>query len=215
MRRDPPIGAPRKLSDLPDNVVGMDLDVFWDLLDESTHAASDQRERRAWLTSRLALLLPGDIVGFEVLLSASRGRVNTFSHWHAAYVLCDGLCSAEQFFAFQSWLIGLGREVLGSVASCPDALAEVPAVRTLLAVGAQSWPDAAWPLWPGLERVPREAFFAATGRSLDRALAILGCVPVTDAGPFSGPVWDLDSPVEAAVRLPRLWELSGGQEKAA
>jgi hypothetical protein len=193
----------------------MDLDVFWDLLDESARATSDQHERRVWLTSRLAVLLPGDIVGFEVLLSASRGRVNTFSHWHAAYVLCDGLCSAEQFFAFQSWLIGLGRDVLASVAGCPDALAEVPAVRTLLAVGAESWPDAAWPLWEGLRRVTHDAFFAATGRSLTNALAILGCVPVTDAGPFSGAVWDLDSPLEAAVRLPRLRELSGGAEEAA
>ncbi|MGW6928513.1 DUF4240 domain-containing protein [Lentzea sp. NPDC054927] len=193
----------------------MDLDVFWDLLDESAHVTSDQHERRLWLTSRLAALLPGDIVGFEVLLSATRGRVNTFSHWHGAYVLCDGLCSAEQFFAFQSWLIGLGRGVLAEVASCPDALAEVPAVRTLLAVGAESWPDAAWPLWEGLERVTQDAFFAATGRSLAAALAVLGCVPVTDAGPFSGAVWDLDSPLEAAVRLPRLWELAQGFEEAA
>ncbi|MDX8030328.1 DUF4240 domain-containing protein [Lentzea sp. BCCO 10_0856] len=193
----------------------MDLDVFWDLLDESARVTSDQQERRVWLTSRLAALLPGDIVGFEVLLSATRGRVNTFSHWHAAYVLCDGLCSAEQFFAFQSWLIGLGRGVLGAVAGCPDELAEVPAVRTLLAVGAESWPDAAWPVWEGLERVAREAFFAATGRSLANALAVLGCVPVTDAGPFSGAVWDLDSPLEAAVRLPRLWELAQGFEEAA
>lgn len=193
----------------------MDLDVFWELLDQSASASSDQRERRVWLTSRLAALPPGDICGFETLLSASRGRVNTFAHWHAAYVVCDGLCSAEDFFGFQSWLIGLGRPVLASVASCPDALAEVPAVRTLLAVGAQSWPDAAWPRWEGLQWVASEAFFAATGRSLGTALAALGHVPVTDAGPFTGPVWDLDSPVEAAVRLPRLWELSGGAEAAA
>ncbi|NKE62471.1 DUF4240 domain-containing protein [Lentzea sp. PSKA42] len=193
----------------------MDLDVFWGLLEQSASVTSDQQERREWLTSRLALLPPGDICGFETLLTASRGRVNTFSHWHAAYVLCDGLCSAERFFAFQSWVIGLGRSVLASVAACPDALAEVPAVRTLLAVGAESWPDAAWPLWEGLDRVAHDAFFAATGRSLDNALAILGYVPVTDAGPFTGPVWDLDSPLEAAVRLPRLWELSGGMEEAA
>ncbi|MDX8055437.1 DUF4240 domain-containing protein [Lentzea sp. BCCO 10_0798] len=193
----------------------MDLDVFWALLDQSASASSDQYERRVWLTSRLALLPPGDICGFETFLSASRGRVNTFLHWHAAYVLCDGVCSADRFFEFQSWLIGLGREVLASVAASPDALADVPAVRMLLAVGAQSWPDAAWPLWEGLSGVAREAFFVVTGRSLDNALAILGHVPVTDAGPFTGEVWDLDSPVEAAVRLPRLWELSGGLEEAA
>ncbi|MCP2244571.1 DUF4240 domain-containing protein [Lentzea aerocolonigenes] len=193
----------------------MDLDVFWGLLDQSASVTSDQRERRDWLTSRLALLPPGDICGFETLLSASRGRVNTFSHWHAAYVLCDGLCSAERFFAFQSWLVGLGRSVLASVSACPDALAEVPAVRTLLAVGAQSWPDAAWPLWEGLDRVPHDAFFTATGQSLREALTALGHVPVTDAGPFTGPVWELDSPLEAAVRLPRLWELATGLSEAA
>jgi hypothetical protein len=135
-----------------------------------------------WLTSRLALPPPGDICGFQTLLSASRGRVNTFLHWHAAYVLCDGLCSADRLFEFQSWLIGLGREVLASVAASPDALADVPAVRTLLAVGAQSWPDAAWPLWEGLSGVAREAFFVVTGRSLDNALAILGRVPVDGRG---------------------------------
>ncbi|WP_394619134.1 DUF4240 domain-containing protein [Lentzea sp. JNUCC 0626] len=193
----------------------MDLDLFWALLDESACVTSDQSERAAWLVSRLSLLPASDICGFETLLSASRGRVNTFSHWHAAYVLCDGLCSADRFFAFQSWLIGLGRPVLASVASCPDALADVPAVRILLAVGAESWPDAAWPMWEELSGVARQAFFTATGRSLDNALAILGHVPVTDAGPFGGEVWDLDSPVEAAVRLPRLWELSGGVEEAA
>ncbi|MGI5499428.1 DUF4240 domain-containing protein [Lentzea sp. CA-135723] len=193
----------------------MDLDLFWALLDESAYATSDQRERAAWLVSRLSSLPAGDICGFETLLSATRGRLNTFSHWHAAYVLCDGLCSADRFFAVQSWLIGLGRTVLASVASCPDALADVPAVRTLLAVGAESWPDAAWPTWDGLAGVAREAFFVVTGRSLDNALAILGHVPVADAGPFAGEVWDLDSPVEAAVRLPRLWELSRGLEEAA
>jgi hypothetical protein len=203
------------LSDPFDSVVGMDLDVFWGLVEHSATATSDQHERRAWLTSRLALLPPGDICGFETLLSASRGRVNTFSHWHAAYVLCDGLCSADQFFGFQSWLVGLGRSVLGEVAACPDALADVPAVRTLLAVGAESWPDSAWPFWPGLERVAHDAYFTATGRSLAEALRVLGCVRVTDAGPFTGAVWDLDSPLEAAVRLPRLWQLSGGLEEAA
>lgn len=193
----------------------MDLDVFWDLVESSASATSDQHERRLWLTSRLAALRPADILGFETLLSASRGRVNTFSHWHAAYVLCDGLCSAEQFFAFQSWLVGLGRSVLREVAACPDSLAGVPAVRTLLAVGADSWPDSAWPMWAGLGRVAHDAFFTATGRSLENALTVLGCVRVTDAGPFPGPVWDLDSPLEAAVRLPRLWELSIGLEEAA
>ncbi|GGU14724.1 DUF4240 domain-containing protein [Lentzea flava] len=193
----------------------MDLDVFWDLLDRSAAVTSDQHERTVWLTLRLAGSPPGDILGFETLLSASRGRVNTFSHWHAAYVLCDGMCSAEQFFSFQSWLVGLGRSVLGSVAACPDALADVPAVRTLLAVGAESWPDGAWPFWAGLGRVAHDAFFAATGRSLENALRVLGCVRVSDAGPFTGSVWDLDSPVEAALRLPRLWQLSGGLEEAA
>jgi len=203
------------LSDPSDSVAGMDLDVFWGLVEHSTTTSSDQHERRAWLTSRLALLPPADICGFETLLSASRGRVNTFSHWHAAYVLCDGLCSAEQFFSFQSWVVGLGRSVLASVAACPDELAEVPAVRTLLAIGADSWPDSAWPMWDGLGRVAHDAFFTATGRSLENALTVLGCVRVTDAGPFTGPVWDLDSPLEAAVRLPRLWELSRGLEEAA
>ncbi|KJK43805.1 hypothetical protein UK23_31780 [Lentzea aerocolonigenes] len=193
----------------------MDLDVFWDLVESSATATSDQHERRLWLTSRLAALPPADILGFETLSSASRGRVNTFSHWHAAYVLCDGLCSAEQFFAFQSWVVGLGRSVLREVAAVPDALADVPAVRTLLAVGADSWPDSAWPLWAGLGRVSHDAFFEATGRSLENALKVLGCVRVTDAGPFTGAVWDLDSPLEAAVRLPRLWELSQGLEEAA
>ncbi|MEV6235808.1 DUF4240 domain-containing protein [Lentzea sp. NPDC051838] len=193
----------------------MDLDVFWDLIERSRASTSDQHERRLWLTSQLASLPPAEILGFETLLSASRGRVNTFSHWHAAYVLCDGLCSLDQFFAFQSWVVGLGRSVLREVAAVPDALADVPAVRTLLAVGADSWPDSAWPLWPGLGRVSHDAFFESTGRSLENALKVLGCVRATEAGPFTGPVWDLDSPLEAAVRLPRLWELSAGMEEAA
>ena len=193
----------------------MDLDVFWGLVEHSASVTADQHERREWLTSRLASLPPGDISGFETLLSATRGRVNTFAHWHAAYLVCDGLCSADQFLAFQWWLVGLGRSVLSSVAASPDALAEVPAVRTLLAVGAESWPDGAWPLWEGLGHVAHDAFFAATGRSLENALAILGRVRVTDADPFAGPVWDVDSPLEAAVRLPRLWELASGLEEAA
>uniref|UniRef100_UPI0039BF41BF DUF4240 domain-containing protein n=1 Tax=Lentzea alba TaxID=2714351 RepID=UPI0039BF41BF len=211
----PPIGAGRKLSDPSDNVAGMDLDVFWGLLDRSASVTSDQQERSSWLSSQLALLPPADICGFETLLNASRGRVNTYAHFHAAYVVCDGLCSADQFLAFQWWLVGLGRSVLASVAACPDALADVPAVRTLLAVGAESWPDGAWPLWEGLGQVAHDAFFTATGRSLDNALAVLGRVRVTDADPFSGAVWDVDSPLEAAVRLPRLWELARGMEEAA
>ncbi|GAB2836811.1 hypothetical protein [Lentzea nigeriaca] len=108
-----------------------------------------------------------------------------------------------------SRLAGLGRSVIGEVAACPDA----PAVRTLLAVGAETWPDSTWPFWPGRAWVAHDAFFTATGRSLHDALRGLGCLRVGDAGPLTGAVWDLDSPVEAAQRLPRLRQLAIGLEE--
>ncbi|MET9226084.1 DUF4240 domain-containing protein [Lentzea sp. NPDC003310] len=181
----------------------MDVEGFWNLVDDAVAAAPDQEQR---LVSRLAALPPGEIADFAVLLDRERGRVDTWAHWQAATLICAGLCGMDSFFYFQAWLIGQGSRVFSSVAASPDALASVPAVRRLAALGTvDDWADEDWPEWESLYRVPDEAFGSG---DLDELLAMRGQTRAFDVDP-GGEEVEMEAPADIARRIPRLWSLFG------
>ena len=117
----------------------MDLNAFWAVVERSSAETSDQDERLEWLTAALS---GAEACEFALRLDEVRRRVDTWAHWHAADVICAGLCSDDGFFYFQAWLVGLGREVFEAVESSPDALAELPHVRMLASRGGvHAWAD--------------------------------------------------------------------------
>ena len=171
----------------------MDLNAFWALVERSSAETSDQDERLEWLTAALS---GAEACEFALRLDEVRRRVDTWAHWHAADVICAGLCSDDGFFYFQAWLIGLGREVFESVESSPDALASRG--------GVHAWADDEWPDWEGLDYVAAEAFDG----DLESALASRGVEVLVSPDP-AGEQWDFADPAEISARIPRLGALFG------
>ncbi|MDX8148486.1 DUF4240 domain-containing protein [Lentzea sp. BCCO 10_0061] len=187
----------------------MDAGGFWKLVDHAVAATADLEQRREWLSGRLALLPAGEIADFAVRLDEQRVRVDTWAHWQAATLICSGLCSGDGFFYFQAWLIGQGRSVFESVAASPDALADLPAVARLAALGpVDGWSDEDWPEWEVLYRVPDAAFEAVYAGDLDDLLASRGQARAFDVSPGGEDV-EMEDPVDIARRIPRLWALFG------
>ncbi|ANZ43306.1 hypothetical protein BBK82_36295 [Lentzea guizhouensis] len=186
----------------------MDLNAFWALLDRSASQTADQDARLEWLTASLASLPPAEIAGFALRVDELRRRVDTWGHWHAADLICAGLCSDDGFFYFQAWLIGLGRETFEAVAADPDALAEVPHVRHLAASGGvHAWPDDEWPDWEGLDHVASEALSGEPGSA--ELQELLGDHELLVSPEPSGEHWDFADPREIGRRVPRLGVLFG------
>ncbi|WP_434444477.1 DUF4240 domain-containing protein [Lentzea sp. E54] len=187
----------------------MDAGGFWKLVDHAVAQTADLEQRQEWLTGRLALLPAGEIADFAVRLDEQRQRVDTWAHWQAAALICSGLCGMDSFFYFQAWLVGQGRAVLESVASSPDALADLPHVRRLASLGGvHEWADADWPDWEALYRVPDAAFEAVSADELDDLLASRGQVRAFDVSPGGEDV-KVEDPADIARRIPRLWALFG------
>jgi hypothetical protein len=181
----------------------MDLDAFWGLVESSAVGASDQDDRLERLTAALAVLPAGEVVEFAVRLDEVRRRVDTWAHWHAADVICGGLCSDDGFFYFQAWLVGQGRAVFEAVASSPDALADLPHVRLLASRGGvHAWADEDWPDWEGLDYVAAEAFDG----DLEAVVASRGLLVSPEP---AGEQWDFADPAEISARIPRLGALFG------
>jgi hypothetical protein len=88
----------------------MDVEGFWALIERSQRAAGDPEARLQWLERQLAAAPAAEIVDFQVWLGRMRRPADTWTMWGAAYLICDGLCSADGFWYFQAWLIGQGRE---------------------------------------------------------------------------------------------------------
>lgn len=118
----------------------MEIDGFWLLLEHSARETTDPRQRIRWLEHRLSRASRTDIVDFQVHLDTARRPIDTYAMWGADSLIMDGLCSADGFWYFQTWLIGQGQHWYQLAAHNPDNLAEVPAVRRLAVDGRASGP---------------------------------------------------------------------------
>ncbi len=178
----------------------MTIDDFWALIERSATEADG--DRADWLTEQLAAGPLDDIIAFEKHLTGQRKRVDTWLMWDAANKLMDDHCSTDGFFYFQPWLVGLGRTVFDRVAADPDALADVPAVRTLAGRRFSEWSDDEWPEWESLNYVALNAYAQITGEEdgLDDVLERV-CDPAPDDDPRDE--------AERAALLPRLVALTG------
>ncbi len=187
----------------------MDLNAFWALVERSSVEASDQDGRLEWLTATLAGLPAAEIVDFAVRLDEVRRQVDTWAHWHAADLICAGLCSDDGFFYFQAWLVGLGRATFSAVVASPDALADVPHIRLLASRGGvHAWADDEWPDWECLDSVADEAFSEVAEGELAEVLAARGLQVLLSPEP-AGEQWDFADPAEITARIPRLGALFG------
>ncbi|MFD5576934.1 DUF4240 domain-containing protein [Streptomyces pseudogriseolus] len=167
---------------------------FWHLIETARAQApnpddADDVARRA--TSQLATRPAGEIVAAQQALWDLMADSYTSPLWAAAYPI-NGGCSDDGFDYFRGWLIAQGREVFERVVADPDALAELPVVRTAAAGGLDLECE-------GTLGIVWNAHIKATGRELP-------------AGAFSirypklDPSWnfDFDDHGEMTYRLPHL-----------
>ena len=184
----------------------VDLEEFWALVERSGWESADPEERTDHLIDELADREPGDIIDFQLHVDALRDRVDTHRVWGAAWLICGGLCDEDGFWAFQAWLIGLGREVFDAVAAGPDALADVPVVRELAGRDNADWDEAEWPDWEGLDEVAEDAYEEATDGDLERVLLERGHDFRLSPRPADVP-WSFDDDEEMGRRYPRLTKI--------
>ncbi|WP_214327664.1 DUF4240 domain-containing protein [Nonomuraea sediminis] len=185
----------------------MDIDEFWNLIEQSGRETDGKKARLAWLRERLERRSAEEIVDFASWLLVARRRVDTWLMWGAMRALFGG-GSGDGFWYFQMWLVGLGREVFERVAEDPDALADVPEVHRLLAIMRQhhTWTNDDWPEFECLDYVADEAWERVTGTAEEGLAEVLMArgyelCALPDPGDEE---WELDDDEESSRRLPRI-----------
>jgi hypothetical protein len=168
----------------------MKTDDFWAVI---ARATADRPSSPAEVAKRAAADLatrdPEEIVAwarhFDKVMVAS-GKEDL---WAAAYLI-NGGCSEEGFDNFRGWLIAHGREVVARSVQSPDALADLPAIRSAADSGAVFEAEE-------VLSIAAEAYTQATGSELPA-----GETPATR--PDAADLWDFDNEEEMQRRLPQL-----------
>ncbi|MFB8171710.1 DUF4240 domain-containing protein [Kitasatospora purpeofusca] len=175
----------------------MDTQRFWKLIEEARSQVPSPDDGDAVVeraTALLALRRPQEIVAAQQILQDLMAASYRAPLWGAAYMI-NGGCSDDGFDYFRGWLITQGRGTFERVIADPDALAELPAVRTSAAEGidieCETALNMAW-----------YAHRTATGADLPDD-------SFTSHRPELDPDWDFDfgDGEELSRRLPRLAEL--------
>lgn len=170
----------------------MDKQQFWQLIEtarEQVPAPEDSRAVARRASELLAARPAEDIVAAQQTLWDLMAESYTNQLWAAAY-LANGGCSDDGFDYFRGWLLAQGRQVFERVVADPDALADLPVVRTSAADGSDLDCEAVLGIvW--------DAHMKATGEQLP-ADSFSIRFPELD------PTWDFDNHTEMGRRLPRL-----------
>ncbi|MDN3258192.1 DUF4240 domain-containing protein, partial [Streptomyces sp. MA25(2023)] len=103
----------------------MDIEAFWRMLDG---ARDNDKPLANAVADHLAAMSAEEILAFEHCFSRLRDAVHRWDVWAAAYLIGGG-CSDDRFSDFTAGLVALGREWYERAATCPDSLADHPAVR--------------------------------------------------------------------------------------
>ncbi|MGN9839245.1 DUF4240 domain-containing protein [Nonomuraea sp. H19] len=184
----------------------MDIDGFWNLIEQSARETEGKEARLRWLQEQLARRSAEEIIDFQSWILEARRKVDTNLMWGAAIVLYL-VGTSDSFWYFQMWLAGLGRETFERVASDPDTLADVPEVQRFLTMQRDRIPrtDDDWPEFESLSYVAPKAWEKVTGTERDalfdaleaRGHLLYGMPHLTDED------WDPEDDEEAARRVPR------------
>ncbi|MFE2585102.1 DUF4240 domain-containing protein [Streptomyces sp. NPDC059378] len=186
----------------------MDIDSFWELIEECRHQAQSPDERLAWLRDELSRRSSAEVVQFQVRLDEETHRAFTWDLWAAADRIFGGWCSDDGFCYFGLWTVGLGREAFTQAVADPDTLAVTPEIQALVSRPRDVWNND-WPGWESLDYVAMEAYGILTGVDDECGEAFYEALDAEqgDGGDNAGPLgerWDVRYENEAARRLPRL-----------
>lgn len=105
----------------------MDLDTFWQIVEDARGAADPVIGSEAvadGVVARLASLPPDEIVAFDVTFQRIRTHAFRWDVWAAAALINAG-CSDDRFLDFLGWLAAQGRKVWDATLADPDSLADI------------------------------------------------------------------------------------------
>jgi Protein of unknown function (DUF4240) len=174
----------------------VDKNEFWNLIDEARARVADPSDAERVVneaSARLARRPVSEIVSaaqafWDVMADSYRVDL-----WGAAYLI-NGGCSDDGFEYFRGWLIVQGHGTHERIVADPDALADLPDIRTAAASGRY---DVECESALG---IADDAHLVATGDHLPPGSFTIR-YPVLDFH------WDFEDDVEARRRLPRLMQL--------
>jgi hypothetical protein len=109
----------------------MELQTFWQLMDDTKSTSKDGHEQADLLVNKLANYPLDEIISYQRLLYELLYRAYDWHLWEAAFVINCG-CSDDAFMDFRAWLIGQGKVVYEQALETPDSLADLllPGTRT-------------------------------------------------------------------------------------
>ncbi|WP_046499027.1 DUF4240 domain-containing protein [Streptomyces odonnellii] len=190
----------------------MDIDSFWELIEECRRQAQGRDERLAWLRGELSRRPLAEVVQFQVRLDEVTDEAFTWDLWAAADRIFGGWCSDDGFCYFGLWMVGLGRAAFSRAVADPDALAATPEVQRLVGRPREVWNDD-WPEWESLDYVAMKAYGTLTAVDDcdddcdDEFNEAVEAAEQHGGRGRSGPLgerWDVRREDEAARKLPRL-----------
>ncbi|WP_431896379.1 DUF4240 domain-containing protein [Nonomuraea sp. bgisy101] len=196
----------------------MDIDQFWQLIEQSHAETSTKAMRIDWLQGRVSELGAEDILDFQVWIEIMERRS---SQWDLYAAFCNLLFegSGDAFFGFQYWPIGQGRESFEMIVASPDRLSELNQVRVfrdavIRGRGSRrkvTWSDDEYPSFEDLASVAYRAYASKdemSSVSYEEVIYILRqrVDAKVDLGQYGigvwGEQWDVDDRRELLRRLP-------------
>lgn len=175
----------------------MDIDQFWQLIEESRKAIDPTRkdgnlERQCREIAALLSSLPlHEIVSFRDHFQDRMIAAYDYSLWAAAYLIGQG-CSDDGFMDFRSWLISMGRDAYEQALEDPDSLADVVRRPGIESIFFEEFPS-----------VPDQVYEQRAGQEMPD---YPGEYPDSPTGQRRG-----ESDTELRQRFPRLWAQYGSQ----
>ncbi|WP_225840573.1 DUF4240 domain-containing protein [Streptomyces sp. NK08204] len=178
----------------------MDNEAFWHLLGTAKGSAESLDDAVA---AQLAAMPKEEILAFEHHFTQLRHAVHRWDIWAAAYLIGGG-CSDDRFSDFTAGLVALGPHWYERVNTCPDELAEHPAIQAAAASGDQDVVSA-----EDFSFVSCRAYTQLTGDEDDfwedwESYSRAHAAAEPGGGEGMGEPFDFDDSREMRRRLPRL-----------
>jgi hypothetical protein len=118
-------GAPRPVPSVTQPLQILDQDAFWAMIEDARIRGRGDPNRMAdALDYKLYDANDETIRSFQAQLVAASKRLYTWRHGEAAELICGGMDS-DEFSAWRSWVISLGRATFDKVVANADDVADV------------------------------------------------------------------------------------------
>jgi len=161
----------------------MDLTMFWKIIWDARAAARDDEAFLETIRSRLCLLSPEELIGFQNHFDEALKQSYSWRLWGAAYLMCGG-CGDDCFDYLRAWLITQGRETFEMVLRDPDALVTLTVPDDKL---------------EAFMYYAHDAYEEMTGEEMPTSVVVQGSPPRIDQD------WNFSNDAEMKRRYPKLF----------